>query len=59
MLSLQRDDGIDAFKLDTVKIESKQGETNYRSLLDTLQKDSSGKILIDLGRVIHQIDVSQ
>jgi alpha-galactosidase len=48
LLSLHREDGIDAFKLDSVKIESKQGETNYRSLLDTVQKDSSGKILIDL-----------
>jgi alpha-galactosidase len=48
LLALHRDEGIDAFKLDTVKIQSKRGEMNYRALLKRVQDDSSGKILIDL-----------
>jgi alpha-galactosidase len=48
LLEKQRQDGIDAFKLDMLNIQSRQGEENFRSLLDRLLSDSQGKLLIDL-----------
>ena len=48
LLSWNRDEGVDAFKLDSVKIRSKKGEDNYRALLDKVLTASSGKVLLDL-----------
>ena len=48
LLAWNHDDGIDAFKLDSVKIRSKAGEQNYAALLNRVLVASSGKILLDL-----------
>lgn len=39
---------VDAFKLDSVKIHSKQGEVNYFAMLDQVQRRTGGKVLLDL-----------
>ena len=48
LLSWNRDEGVDAFKLDLLDIQSKEGETNYRALIDRVLEKSSGKVLLDL-----------
>jgi alpha-galactosidase len=48
LLGWNRDEGVDAFKLDLLDIQSKEGETNYHALLDRVLEESSGKILLDL-----------
>ena len=48
LLAWSSQDHIDAFKLDSVKIRSKEGEANYHALADRVLKHSSGKILLDL-----------
>lgn len=48
LLKWHREEGVDAFKLDSVKIRSKQGELNYRSLLQRVLSASAGTALLDL-----------
>jgi alpha-galactosidase len=48
LLALNRNDGIASFKLDMVKIRSKEGEQNYSALLNRVLTQSSGRILLDL-----------
>jgi len=48
LLKWNRKDGVDAFKLDSVKIHSKEGEQNYRALIERVLQESHGKILLDL-----------
>jgi alpha-galactosidase len=48
LLEWNREDSIDAFKLDLLDIQSKEGENNYHALLDRVLEASSGKILLDL-----------
>jgi alpha-galactosidase len=48
LLKWNRDEGVDAFKLDSVKLRSKEGERNYTALLNTVLAESKGKILLDL-----------
>jgi alpha-galactosidase len=48
LLSWSNEDHIDAFKLDSVKIQSKKGEANYHALADRVLKQSSGRVLLDL-----------
>jgi alpha-galactosidase len=48
LLTWNREEHVDAFKLDAVKIRSKQGESNYHALVDRVLDRSSGKILLDL-----------
>jgi alpha-galactosidase len=48
LLERERQDGIDAFKLDKFNIQSRQGEENFRSVLDRLLIASQGKLLLDL-----------
>lgn len=48
LLNLHKNDGISAFKLDMVKIPSKEGEQNYRLLLSKVLTQSSGQVLLDL-----------
>jgi len=40
--------GVDSFKLDSVKIRSSRGEQNYHALIDHVLSGSDGKILLDL-----------
>jgi alpha-galactosidase len=48
LLKWNHDEGIDAFKLDGVKIRSKEGEHNYQALLNRVMTQSQGKVLLDL-----------
>jgi alpha-galactosidase len=43
-----RDEHVDAFKLDAVKIYTKKGEANYNSLLSAIMDGSNGNIPLDL-----------
>lgn len=48
LLSLHQNAHVDSFKLDSVKIRSKLSETNYRHLIDRLQQQTDGKLLLDV-----------
>jgi alpha-galactosidase len=48
ILSMYRNVGVEAFKLDSVKILSKQGEANYYAVLNRILSESDGKILLNL-----------
>ena len=48
LLDMYRNGHISAFKLDSIKIRSKQGETNYGALLDRIMDESSGKLIVEL-----------
>ncbi len=48
ILTWNRDEHVDAFKLDAVKIRSKEGESNYAALLNAIMVGSDGKIPLDL-----------
>ena len=48
LLKWNREEHVDSFKLDSVKILTKDGETNYRALIDTFLSATAGKALLDL-----------
>ena len=48
LLRWNKEDHVDAFKLDSVDIRSQQGQENYHALLDTVQAATSGNVLLDL-----------
>ena len=48
LLELHRVDGIDYFKVDSVKAVTKAGEQNLRRLFDRVQTESRGKVVFDL-----------
>jgi alpha-galactosidase len=48
LLKWNRDEGVDSFKLDSIKIRSKEGERNYSAFIDTVLTQSRGKILLDI-----------
>jgi alpha-galactosidase len=48
LLKWHRDEHVDAFKLDAVKIRSKEGEKNYAALLNALMVGTDGKLPLDL-----------
>ena len=48
LLKWNRDEGVDTFKLDSIKIRSKEGERNYSAFIDTVLRESGGKILLDV-----------
>ena len=48
ILQLHREDGIDYFKIDSVKAVSKAGERNLRRLFDRVLTESKGKVVFDL-----------
>ena len=39
LLGWNRDEGVDAFKLDLLDIQSKEGEANYHALLDRVLEE--------------------
>ena len=48
LLELHRNDGIDYFKIDSVKAVTKAGESNLRRMFDTVLRESQGKVVFDL-----------
>lgn len=48
LLRWNQENGVDAFKLDSVNILSQHGRENYHALLDTVQAATAGNILLDL-----------
>jgi alpha-galactosidase len=48
LLTLNKAYGVDAFKLDSVKIRSERSEENYHAILDRVTTESAGKLLLDL-----------
>jgi alpha-galactosidase len=48
LLELHRTLGVDHFKLDSIKMHSRQGEQNLRRLIDAVLTESSGTIACDL-----------
>lgn len=48
ILSMYRNEGVEAFKLDSVKILSKQGEADYDAELNRILSESDGNILLNL-----------
>lgn len=48
LLTLHRRHGVCHFKLDAMTVTSRTGEANVHRLLDALQRESDGRIVIDL-----------
>ncbi len=48
LLQLHRELGVDYFKLDGIKIHSRDGEANLRKMMELCLKQSSGRIVFDL-----------
>lgn len=48
LMELHREQGVNFFKFDGVRITSKESENNFNQLIDELQKQSENKIVIDL-----------
>ncbi len=48
ILQFHNESHVDTFKLDSVKLRTKLGETRYRELQDGLQRQTGGNLLLDV-----------